>query len=174
MTPAQEQDMANTVKARLSEIIAIYQKARPDIKILLSGYDFPRFTGDNQIQQYREVYLNMGSPTPLEINSELIRFSQILATVADQKSVFYIQHLGVMHYYYGNPSEGLSPMTTMPPNLISSADEPTRTGGSPMHLTDASAMLTVGTAVDAFHLNRAGFRKLSDHAVDNYIKAWMR
>ncbi len=174
MTPTQEQDMITAIKTRMTAIIATYQQARPDIKILISGYDFPRFTADNQIQAYREAYLNMGSPTPLELNSALIRYSQAMAGLADQKSVFYIQHLGLMHYFYGNTADGLAPLTTAAPDLISPINNPTQTGGSPSHLTDPTAMLNAGGQVDAFHLSSTGFGKLADHSVSIYLKTWLQ
>lgn len=174
MTPAEAQAVLDGIAVDVQKVIAAYKEKRPDIKILLSGYDFPRFTADHPIDGYREAYEDMGSPTPLELNNILVQFSDTLAKVADNKNVFYIHHLGLMHYYYGNSAQGLAPKTTLSPEKISSRAEPTRIGGDVRLQTDAEAMLQAGPVVDAFHLSKSGFQKLVDHCVDTYIKDWLQ
>jgi hypothetical protein len=174
MTPAEEQALFDSSREYLTQIIQAYRNARPDIKILVSGYDYPRFTANHPIPYYREVYAEMGSPTPLEVNQSLQRFSRELSKVADMKNVFYIQHMGLTHYYVGNESAGLAPFTTLAPDLISSPEDPNRTGGDPSLQSDAEAMLHIkDILVDAFHLNKSGFDKIAEHSVNLYLKNWL-
>ena len=174
MSLDQENEMSLEIKKRLNDIVTVYQALRPDIKILISGYDFPRFTPDHPILAYRKAYLQMGSPSALELNTMLMRFSKVMTSLANGKNVFYIHHLGVMQYYFGNSEGGLEPLSTLNPDFISPANQPERGGGAPELLTAASAMLSTEGVVDAFHLSRNGYDKLADHSVRNYIKAWLQ
>lgn len=163
-----------TIRNRVQNIIAKYRKQRPDIKILISGYDFPRFTPDHVIPDYKEAFEAMGSPTPFELNGALQEFSASMASLADGSNVFYIQHLGLMHYYFGNRDAGLPAFQTLPPTQISSPDAPTLTGGDLRLQTDPEGMLKVeGLAVDAFHLSKSGYEKIADHSVQHYLKSWL-
>ena len=173
LTAAQEREVFDTLKSILNEIIHVYQKVRPDVKILISGYDFPRFTPNHPISAYKRAYENMGSPTAQEINSMMIRFSESMQDLADQKSVFYIQHHGLMQYYLGNKEEGLQAFTTLSPDLISSEDQPARAGGDINLLSDKEAMQKIGPAIDAFHLSKFGYEKIGDHVVSIYLKKWL-
>jgi hypothetical protein len=175
MSAAEEQALYNLTRGYLEKIVKTYHDARPDIKILISGYDYPRFTANHPIPAYKKVYEEMGSPTPLEVNSSLQRFSAELEKVADGKSIFYIQHMGLTHYFVGNKAAGLAPFTTLAPEFISPANDPNRTGGDVNLQSDADAMLQVEPLVtDAFHLNRSGFDKIAEHAVNIYLRDWLK
>lgn len=172
----QENIVFENIRNDISTILEKYTKKRSDIKIILSGYDFPRFTSDNLIKEYRELNEKLGNPTPLQINSAILRFSNIVSTLANGSNVFYIQHYGLMHYYFGNNENGLRSGTTLPPNIISKSDDINNFGGNINLASDASAMLSVKIgnqqAVDAFHLSKKGYGYLADHVVTMYLKPW--
>jgi len=176
MSASERKAVLDTIALRVRAVIEKYQRQRPDIKILLSGYDFPRFIPNHPIKEYKEAFEAMGSPTPAELNSVLLEFSSTMAGLADQRNVFYIQHYGLMHYYYGNREEGLAAFQTLPPEQISSVAHPEQTGGDPNFQSDPSAMLSIAGEngiVDAFHLSKSGYEKLADHAVFHYLKSWL-
>ncbi len=178
MTADQENALFDHVISHLETIIQKYQSIRPDIRILISGYDFPRFTLNHPVKDYSKAYDDMGRPSPLELNSALLRFSKRVAEVADQKKVFYIQHYGLMQYYYGNTDTGLAAQQTLPPDQISPASDMTQTGGDIQSQTDKQAMLKVQVnpfiIYDAFHLNQDGFDHVAEHAVSIYLNNWFK
>lgn len=177
LTPAQEQAVFDQVIFNVQSVISDFQIVRPDLKILLSGYDFPRFTVDHPIEEYRSAYEAMGQPTPFEINSAVVRFSDRLSRVVNQRNLFYIQHYGISHYHFGNSDVGLRPFMTRAPELISSPQNINLTGGNLNYQTDQNAMLKIKVGrneiIDAFHLNRAGFEKVADHVVFHYFRGWL-
>ena len=179
MTAAEENVVLDKVAGDIEAIVKDYQAARPDIKIIISGYDFPRFTDDNPIKEYREGYESMGKPTAYELNTAVLRFSERVSKIADQKSVFYIHHYGLMHYYRGNSEHSLAPGQTLSPEMISSPNDVDRYGGDVNLLADTTSMMQVtinGNVLvnDAFHLSRFGYDKMAEHTVFHYLKDWLK
>lgn len=178
MTSAEEQAIFDIVTADMLAAINQYRSLRPDIKILISGYDYPRFFADHPIKEYVEAYEDMGSPTPAELNTAVLRFSDRVAQLADQKTVFYIHHYGLMHYYLGNPEVGLDPFKTLAPALISAPQAVTQFGGNPNLQSAKDAMYEIKISdepiIDAFHLNRFGYEKLAEHSVQHYLRDWLK
>lgn len=176
----QEQLIFAKIREHIAESIREYQRIRPDLKIVVSGYDYPRFTADNKISAYRKVYKRFGEPTPYELNSMIMRFSKEMTKLSDGgKSVAYIHHLGVTEYYRGQPEVGLKPYQTLSPDKISSKDAPARVGGDLGILNGPQSMARVKIgnrelAVDAFHLSPKGYYYTSLHTVRMYIRDWLR
>jgi len=175
MSFSESADLLREFRERVSRTVEIYRKQRPDVKILISGYDFPHFNDFHPLAEYREVYERMGKPTIRELNEILVRFSAEMATLADQKNVFFVHYVGLMHYYYGNRQGGLRPFSTLAPQFISPSSNPAQYGGDLNFQSDAQAMLNseqVGF-VDPFHLSRTGYERLAEHAVRQHLKAWL-
>ncbi|MFM6927312.1 MAG: hypothetical protein ACKOX6_02555 [Bdellovibrio sp.] len=176
----QELIIFTTIREQIAQDIREYQRIRPDLKIIVSGYDFPRFTADNKISAYRNVFKKFGEPTPYELNTMLMRFSQEMTKLSDGgNSVAYIHHLGVTEYYRGQAEVGLKPYQTLSPDKISAKDNPARVGGDPRVLNDSNSMAHIEIAnhqyvVDAFHLSPTGFYYTSLHTVRMYLKDWLR
>ncbi len=129
MSPEEAQAVFERVSNQVFEIATLYKKRRPDIKILVSGYDYPRFTENHPVEEYRKAYLQMESPSPFEANTAIVRFSEVMAAKAAAAGVSYIQHYGLTHYYFGNSEQGLEPYLTLNPDQISTPDAPNRAGG---------------------------------------------
>lgn len=174
LSAAEEQIVFTKAANELQTITHLYHELRPDIKILISGYDYPRFTSTNKIAQYRKVFSRMGEPAPENINAAIVRFSNVVSSVADNKNIFYIQHYGLMHYYIGISHAGIAKGETLPPEQISSSNDPNQVGGMIEHQGDIKSYLSVFTLSDAFHLSRYGFFKLAEHTFDVRIKNWLR
>lgn len=177
MSGAEETALFDAITQNVVNTIQSYREARPDIKILVSGYDFPHFSVDHPIKVYRDAFEDMGQPTPVELNSAILRFSKRVSNVVSLPGTFFIQHYGLMHYYFGNPSQGLSPRTTLLPEQISAADNINQYGGAIEFQTDTEALLNtqnMGINVfDAFHLSKKGYEYLGDHVVTVYLKHWL-
>ncbi|MFN8791614.1 MAG: SGNH/GDSL hydrolase family protein [Bdellovibrionales bacterium] len=175
MSESESQALLRDFRARVARTVDLYRKQRPDVKILISGYDFPHFNDFNMIAEYREVYARMGKPTTRQLNEVLAQFSTEMVKLADQKNVFYVHYVGLMHYYYGNGEGGLRPFSTLVPQFISPPSNPAQFGGDLSFQTDSRAMLNseqVGF-VDPFHLSRAGYERLAEHAVRQYLRGWL-
>lgn len=174
MSPVDEQALFKKVKADVRDIIQRYRRVRPDVKILLSGYDFPRFVPNHPIGAYRDAFRDMEEPAPETLNAAVLRLSDTLSELQDDQNVFYIQHYGLMHYYYGNKENGLASGVTLPPASISPRDNPSASGGDSRLLGPAEGMLRVGGLVDAFHLNNFGYDRIADHAVSMHLRTWFK
>ena len=177
MTPLQLDNLVMDLKTNLNKILEIYRTARPDVRFLVSGYDYPRFTLNHPIPEYAEAFANMGFPEPSEINRALIIMSEKFLGLSEASNTAYLHHLGLMHYHFGHIEAGLQPKTTKPPALISKPGETLNTHGGVSGLsTDASAMETFldGQVVDAFHLSKLGYLFMAEHTVEQYLKDWLK
>ncbi|MBC7372212.1 MAG: hypothetical protein H7326_11635 [Bdellovibrionaceae bacterium] len=168
---AEEQVLFETIQHQIGDATSAYLTARPDLKILISGYDYPRFSDDNKIDAYCEAYADMGCPTPAELNQFLNRFAESMTKFVDHKNTFYIQHHGLMQHYLGNEDANLKAFVMLAPEQISSADQPARFGGDDRLQTEEKGMLRIGPLTDAFHLSKFGFDKLAEHSVTQYSKS---
>ncbi|MEZ0393145.1 MAG: SGNH/GDSL hydrolase family protein [Pseudobdellovibrionaceae bacterium] len=178
MTLEEEQILFSQITDDTEAVLKVYRKQRPDLKILISAYDYPRFTENHPVENYRKTYENMGKPSPFELNSAILRFSERMSELADGKNVFYIQHYGLMHFYDGYEETNLAPQTTLSPDLISPPENINQSGGDPHLPSDPQSLLHLGggehAVVDAFHLSQAGYDRLAEHAVLHYLKSWLK
>lgn len=169
-TPAQELKVYQDTTAIVKGILDQYLAVRPDIKIVLSGYDFPNFTPNHKIKLYREIFERMGSPTPERLNPTLVSLCQYMARLGNGKNIFYIQHLGLAQYYDGNEDRGLAPMKTLSPDKISPMSNPTAIGGNVKLPSSKKSMINWLFIIrDAFHLNTRMYRKVMWHTYDNLL-----
>lgn len=177
LSSLEEDQIFSAIQTQISKIVQSYLAIRPDIKILISAYDFPRFTANHPIPAYRQAYEDMKSPSVLELNSAIVRLSQYISKIADQSRVFYIQHYGLTHYYFGNTEIGLKAFQTLIPSEISKKEDINQIGGYLSAQSDVQAMLHTGPheeLVDAFHLSKSAYEKLTDHCVSMYLKDWLQ
>ncbi|MBY0471908.1 hypothetical protein K2X30_12135 [bacterium] len=175
MTPQEEQAMNEKIRNWMEAILKEFLAVRPDFKILISGYDYPRFfTEHASIPNYDKLYKRAGEPSIVEINSALQRFTLEMLKLADNKRVFYIHHLGVAQYYHGSKDTGLQPFTTLAPALISSSDHPERMGGDVNSETDRDAMLGAVGYIDSYHLSPNTFTLTVRHSIQQYLRDWFQ
>lgn len=170
MNNDQRRELVKRVYGLLQQVIHKYVELRPDIKVIVSGYDYPNFRKNHYIPLYKNIYNHMGQPSPAEINASLIRFSQYSAQMTDYKNIFYIHHLGLAHYYDGTPLSNMAPYITTPPEQISSFAHPESYGGDPnMANSDASMMMWAYLFHDAFHLNERNYLNVMIHTYNNVL-----
>ncbi|MBN8536768.1 MAG: hypothetical protein J0M15_06920 [Deltaproteobacteria bacterium] len=174
LTIQEENLIFEEIKSDIEKILVHMLKIKPHAKILLSGYDYARFTENHPIKAYRKAYEQMGQPSPGEIHRAIIRFSEKISEVANFKNIFYIQHYGLMNFYDGIPEAHISPLKTLSPEFISSPHDPLRTGGDPNFHLASKSMLHLFSLTDAFHLSGKGFDKIAEHSTFHYLKTWFK
>lgn len=171
MSLEQEVIIINKVQKNIETIVYEYQKIRPDIKIVISGYDYPRFEKDHPFPAYAKLFLNMKEPTAFELNSAMIRFSQEINKISDYKNIFYIHHLGLSHYYDGASEDRLPPQQTQHPDLISSLENPDNYGGDPRIMSSVKSLDNRFGFIDPYHLSKDGYHRLALHVICNVLIA---
>lgn len=174
LTIQEENLIFEEIKSEIEKIIFHILKIKPHAKILLSGYDYARFIENHPIKAYRKAFEQMGKPNAREIHSAIIRFSEKISEVANFNNIFYIQHYGLMNFYDGIPEAHISPFKTLSPELISSPNDPLRTGGDPNFNLAPKSMFHVFKLTDAFHLSGKGFDKIAEHSTFHYLKSWFK
>lgn len=155
----------------IEKIVKKYTKLRPDVKIILSGYDYGRLTDHNLLSLYTTIYNRMKKPTPAQVNAQLIKFSQFMNPLADRKNIYFIHHLGLSHYYDGVKGENLACETTMNPNEISSWENPLSVGGRQDLPACTSSMINwLNLSEDAIHLSSKNYYWVMKHTYNNLLK----
>jgi hypothetical protein len=173
MTPAAEAALFVYIRGYVVDIVNAYHKVRPDVWVLVSGYDNGYMYANNPIASYREIYEHMGSPTPLEVYGGFSRFAEAMSKISLDHTVFQ-QHIGLMHYYYGAPEANVPPFQTLAPQFISPASDPAQMGGVPGVRNNKIAQAHIfNYFYDPHHLRPNGFMRVFEHAIDGYIGKWV-
>lgn len=176
MTSAQEIELFERNYGLIKTIVDSLLVKNPFIKIIISGYDFPRFTTDHPIAEFRRALENMGNPSPFEINSALIRYHQylirrLLSHEDYQKRIFAIHHLGMQHYFDGIQDAGVGAGQTLHPDEISSLILPETVGGDAQYMSNEKSLKKWFAGIyDAFHLGEKGNKRLAEHVYRNIIR----
>ncbi len=179
MTPAEEWAAFEESYRNVQKIIDKIQDVRSDIKVLVSGYDYPNFLKFTKLlPKFVKAFNHHGRPSPDVMNARLLRISKAISKVDNGDNVRYVHHFGLMHYYFGNSRVGLMPRQTLPPEEISPPENPMQIGGNPEIENDTEAMfkiriLTGALYQDPFHLGKSGFKYLAKHLYDNALKKWL-
>ena len=170
MTAAEEQQLTDKIMLTLQKIMDKYIAISPDLKIVLSGYDYPHFKQNHPIPLYKRIYKKMGEPGAYRINTALADFSRRLVQVVDYKNKYFIHHLGLAHYYDGVGPTVLGLPTTNAPDQISTFDHPEMIGGDLYSKSrEQSMMLWLRMFYDAFHLNEQNYYNVMLHTYDNLL-----
>ncbi len=170
MNSSEEDKLLVRISSDLKRITDKYLALRPDLKIIISGYDYPHFKLNHAIPVYRKIYNRMGRPTPAQLNKALAGFSAYLSSLMDRKQTFYIHHLGLMQYYDGIPPSIMAPGSTLPPAHISPFDRPELVGGNVFVSTSESSMMVwLKMFADAFHPTEKNYFYIMLHSYDNLL-----
>jgi hypothetical protein len=174
MTRDEEGAVIAHIREKIREIILAFHAVNPNVKILISGYDYGHSMANHPIKPYRDTHIGMGEPTIFEMQSAMVRFAEGMAQLASLPNVAYMHHYGLMHYYFGVPSLGVPSRTTLPPELISPITNPLGFGGMMEAENFAGSMLRIGQMlIDPIHLSPTGYRYVFEHAVDTYLRQWL-
>lgn len=174
-TPGQELQLLETTTKTLKNIMDSYLAVRPDLTIILAGYDYPNFTFKFTLPLYRKIHKRMHEPQPERMNKLLVDFTQHVTKLVNGKNIFFIHSIGLSHYYNGVPEKGFAAKLTAPPEEISPMDDPGCVGGNVCLQTSKKSMINwLFILRDAFHLNTRMYRKVMHHAYDNLIVHLLR
>lgn len=168
MTEEEELKLASSLFLIMQKITQRYLSINPDLKIILSGYDYLALTG--KMKFYAKMLKDMGNPSAQQLNEVMIQSTQILYPLVDNKNIFYIHHLGLAHYYDGVPERGLAPQITACPDEISPRDNSLQVGGDCQLPSSPQSMLSwFGFARDEIHLSKKNYYRLMKHTYENLI-----
>ncbi len=152
LTPQQEAALVDRVAADIAAVLDFILGLDPEIRIALSLYDYPNFveTLNSPVGFFcRDLWDDLGQPTPEEINAAQIRFIDGAEALAlERPRVFLVRHAGSMQAHFGYPSMGILPGQLTPPGDIALPSPP-------------EAMRFLGT--DCFHLNAEGYGVLAQN-----------
>lgn len=175
MTSEQEANLINDIRDKVEKIVATITTARPDVKVLVSGYDFSRIYSEHKnISNYDKMYERSGRPSISQMHHSFDHFTKAMSKIGDGNQVAFIHHVGLMQYHFGNSETGLSPHLTLPPEQISPPNAPDMTGGDPDKELDKKAMARIGKIVDSYHLTPKGYVLLVRHSIQHYLRDWLK
>lgn len=169
-THEQELELYEKTSQTLQKIMNTYLAVRPDIKIILAGYDYPNFTFKFTLPLYRTIHKRMHHPDPERLNNALVEFTKYVARLNNGNNIFYIHSMGLAQYYYGVPEKGLAPQQTECPEQISTMNDPGAVGGITAFQNSKKCMINWLFIVrDSFHMNTRMYRKVMHHVYDNLL-----
>lgn len=174
MTGAEESQLLEGILMDIRRLVGEFLALRPDLKILVSGYDYARFSEARWMSHYQRIFKKAGEPRTWEMHKAILRLHQSMVSLIDGKNVFYIGHYGLMHYHRGQREESILPRSTLPPEEISPPHDPGSYGGIPELELDKTAMIRAGKVTDSYHLTPDSYVWVADHAIKLYLKDWFK
>jgi hypothetical protein len=168
--------LLEAIARRLDTIIMKVWDIDSTVKIHLPMYDFPNF--EEIINEYPNPsshpfygsWNDMGQPTFLEINTELLNIGAKVQVLANTyPHVSYVNASGLMQNIYGQPVPvGVAPGGTYP------ADSVPVPGGYPLYPGPIAAQRDYVQFKDAFHLGAEGFMHFYDYNFKQFLFEHMR
>jgi len=165
-TQYQCDSLLDTVQTCLLFVLDTILAVRPDVKILLSGYDYTNFGETCAIVPtgaYYNLFLKMGSPSFLQINTILAQLTQRFIQISQNiPQVNFVNNLGLMQYKYGLSNSLIVP-PYLPPYPPYTVPLP---GGNINYPSPRSALIA---NIDAFHLNPGAYQHFANRHVEQFF-----
>ncbi len=167
-----EAALFNTIKNNTFTIINDVLAVRPDLKILISSYDYPNFDvgllwcAFYACPKRRDLSYSDTSPliTDAELNQMMITIeTERLTWLDEEPQLFYDNSIGLSHYYYGDGSNAPGTLPFPDPDEPFSA---TFYGGNPNVPTLRS---NFRTAPDPIHLDAEAYEYKIINQTKNYF-----
>lgn len=157
--PAEERTVIwDKVKADIQTIVDHCLAQRPDIRVLISDYDYL----DGAAAQRILPTFDFGRATPAELNTAFMELGRKKLEIARATPrCFYVSHWGRLQHYYGSPNAGL-PAPGGPPDYVPYA------GGDPVFPMPPQAH--VG---DGIHPTDEAHRVMLQYCVNLYYRQWL-
>jgi len=157
--------LLDAVQLRLMFLVDTILVVRPDIKILLSGYDYTNFgeTCITSSNPYYNLFNKMGQPSYLEINTILLQLTQRFIQISQNiPQVNFVNNLGLMQYMYGQSNYLIAPpyLPPYPPYFVPLP------GGNINYPSPRSALIG---GIDAFHLTPGSYQYFANRHVEQYF-----
>ncbi len=158
MTPAEETAFIDQIAEDIDTVVAHVQAANPNLKILVSFYDYmglEEVMKDPFLAELWEVVIDsLAYPTTERLNSAFVTMAEtVIEKVGEREGVDFVEFWGLMQNKYGFPNDGINPGDLELPGDI--------TRSSP-----AEAMGLGGW--DALHLSQEGYDHVAQYLWDNY------
>jgi len=165
MTNAQVNTLLDTVMKNIKRDLDTVLCIKPDIKFIISGYDYPNFVETaafSSLHPFYQQWTDMGKPDALEINTVLRSLTQrYIDSSYVWNNVHFVNNTGYMQWYYGQTSPLL-----IPPYITYPAHAVTLPGGN-MNYPSPRAAFQVGGA-DSFHLSDDSY----EHFIQRYFEEY--
>lgn len=165
MTSFQVDSLLDVVLTNLKKDIDTVLSLKPDLKFVISGYDYPNFVETaafSSLHPYYDQWTDMGQPDALEINTMLARLSQSYAdSTAVWNNVHFVNNNGLMQWVYGQTTPLL-----IPPYSTYPAQSVPLPGGDMNFPSPRAAMGLSGT--DSFHLSDGSFEHFIQRHFEEY------
>jgi lysophospholipase L1-like esterase len=166
-TPSQINTLAVEVLDSITSIISFLRQQKPNVKILLSAYDYPNFAeaiNGSTSHPFYNRWAAMLKPRFSQINSVLASVNTVIKNYAlAGTNLYFVDNLGLMQYTYGQNSPLL-----FPPGGTYAPQSVPFPGGNPNYPSPLVAMNTYFTIKDAFHLSSAGYTVFVENQVKEF------
>jgi len=161
---------SDEVAGEMLQMITYIRAARPDIRIIVSSYDYPNFIEpliEWPENPYWDFWEGLGFPTPLEANLALIHAEQRRERWCDSIGVDYLNNLGLMQYVFGQKDPlPVPPYDTYLPRTVPFPL------GDPRYPSPQEAMGLWG--IDAYHLGPQGYMEIANNCLKEYLLPMFR
>jgi len=175
-TQAQTDSLKGAVFARLVDVIEFIKSARPDIRILWSGYMYPNF-GEviasagplASSHPFYGTWEGMGFPTFIQLNQILNDFSDQIETYTNaDPQLDFIKAPGLMQYTFGQNSALLIPPGGTYPPLTQPLPY-----GDPTYPSPRNSMRDYLITKDCFHLSAGGYRDMISYHTQKFYHKFL-
>ena len=177
MTTSEIDAILSTLMFNLKRSIDTIHSFNPNLKILLSGYDFPNFSETVEIlspswlqeeHPFYDLWHDMGEPTPTEINNMEIKGTNLFIDSTNVwENVFFVNNLGLMQWHYGQDEA----LQVAPFGTYAQYTAPVP-GGFSNYPSPLDALNFDG--LDAFHLNDNAYEKFIKRHFDEFYWKQLR
>lgn len=167
MTPAEEDALFQRILTDISTVIEYILTGYPGMQIVLAGYDYPNF----EEMRFSDpmtwfLWFALGMPSPDEVNNSMVRIMELLiAEGMEVPDLHFVNHMGLMHWVFGYPGEGIPPRSLPLPGNEPTGYDPLA-GGDPTLPSPPEAML------DGIHLDHRGFNCLALSCTYYFYHGW--
>jgi len=158
------QELMEDLKAGIDTILSI----RPNVKILIAGYDYPNFEETilnfpvPSQHPFYDKWNNMGQPTATQLNQGLIDIANLFIDSCNAwNNVSFVNNLGLMQNTYGQPTN-----LTVAPGGSYAAGSLTVPQGLPNYPSPVNSLQFNG--LDSFHISDSGF----EHFIKRHFKEY--
>ncbi|MBM3976588.1 MAG: hypothetical protein FJ299_06310 [Planctomycetes bacterium] len=157
--PAVQAAFFDDIAFHIRHIALELMSVRPNLRVLLTGYDFWNFVEPVAAQPGQlcwDAWINVfHQPTPEQVNLAMMEMELRLEDLAEQSDrIDYVRTIGFLQTLYGYPSKGIPPFSFRMPDLKLP--------------TPPEAMADAG--LDCVHPSEAGYYVLAQHFYGAYYR----
>lgn len=192
MNRAQRDSVFDRVRAHLEDIIDHINTVRPQIEMLLGGYDYMNFVESilnypaGSTNPYESMWNTLENPDPSEVNIGLGELeTRKIAIANNYPNVQYVNALGLNHYTYGYPDTlPVPPFGSFPPQQTPFPGQaPNYTPLNGGDIRFPSPQIAMGAIVpgfnllpgfDCIHMNLDSYFNYADHQTQYALLDWIK